>query len=151
MRGPTIIVAASSQPLRCRAAWPRPRSMSPPRRSGSQRKAVDLATTSQSEADEKRGREMRQREERLGKLQREFDKLQTQVLAMATAAPASSTSAIMRADRTICRRHPVEAALTLGRGAAQPVVDRRADAVIRHGSDRDRAVRPRPPPRAGSA
>ena len=31
-------------------------------------KAVDLATTSQSEADEKRGREIRKREERLAKL-----------------------------------------------------------------------------------
>ena len=37
-------------------------------------KGVDLATTSQSEADEKRGRELRKREERLGKLQREYDK-----------------------------------------------------------------------------
>ena len=37
-------------------------------------KAVDLATTSQSEADEKRGREIRKREERLGQLQRERDK-----------------------------------------------------------------------------
>jgi len=35
-------------------------------------KAVDLATTSQSEADEKRGREMRRREERLGKLERQY-------------------------------------------------------------------------------
>jgi hypothetical protein len=43
-------------------------------------KGVDLATTSQSEADQKRGREIRQREERLGKLQREFDKLQGQCL-----------------------------------------------------------------------
>lgn len=34
-------------------------------------KAVDLATTSQSEADEKRGRELRKREERLGKLERQ--------------------------------------------------------------------------------
>ncbi len=34
--------------------------------------AVDLATTSQSEADEARGREIRQREERLGRLQREY-------------------------------------------------------------------------------
>jgi len=33
-------------------------------------KAVDLATTSQSEADEKRGRALRKREERLGKLER---------------------------------------------------------------------------------
>ena len=37
-------------------------------------KGVDLATTSQSEADEKRGRELRQREERLGKLERAYDK-----------------------------------------------------------------------------
>lgn len=34
-------------------------------------KAVDMATTSQSEADQKRGRELRKREERYGKLQRE--------------------------------------------------------------------------------
>ena len=33
-------------------------------------KAVDLATTSQSEADEKRGREIRKREERVAKLDR---------------------------------------------------------------------------------
>ena len=39
-------------------------------------KAVDMATTSQSEADEKRGREIRKREERLGKLQREREKLE---------------------------------------------------------------------------
>lgn len=35
-------------------------------------KAVDMATTSQSEADEKRGRELRKREERLGKLDRRY-------------------------------------------------------------------------------
>jgi len=35
---------------------------------------VDMATTSQSEADQKRGREIRQREERLGKLERDYDK-----------------------------------------------------------------------------
>ena len=35
-------------------------------------KAVDLATTSQSEADENRGRELRKREERLGKLERTY-------------------------------------------------------------------------------
>ncbi|MGN6499566.1 MAG: hypothetical protein ACTHKM_05400 [Tsuneonella sp.] len=39
-------------------------------------KGVDLATTSQSEADQKRGREIRKREERLGQLQRERDKLE---------------------------------------------------------------------------
>lgn len=36
---------------------------------------VDAATTSQSEADEKRGREIRKREERLGKLEREYREL----------------------------------------------------------------------------
>jgi hypothetical protein len=35
---------------------------------------VDMATTSQSEADQKRGREIRQREERLGRLQRDYEK-----------------------------------------------------------------------------
>lgn len=35
-------------------------------------KAVDMATTSQSEADERRGRELRQREERIGKLERQY-------------------------------------------------------------------------------
>jgi outer membrane murein-binding lipoprotein Lpp len=37
-------------------------------------KGVDLATTSQSEADENRGREIRKREERLGKLERDLEK-----------------------------------------------------------------------------
>lgn len=41
-------------------------------------KAVDLATTSQSEADEARGREIRKREERLGKLEREYREKQQQ-------------------------------------------------------------------------
>lgn len=35
---------------------------------------VDAATESQSEADEKRGREIRKREEQLGKLERDYDK-----------------------------------------------------------------------------
>lgn len=37
-------------------------------------KGVDVATTSQSEADEKRGRDIRKREERLGALERDYDK-----------------------------------------------------------------------------
>ncbi len=37
-------------------------------------RAVDLATTSQSEADQNRGREIRQREEQLGKLERDYRK-----------------------------------------------------------------------------
>lgn len=36
--------------------------------------AVDMATTSQSERDEKRGREIRQREEELAKLERRYNK-----------------------------------------------------------------------------
>jgi hypothetical protein len=35
-------------------------------------KGVDVMTTSQSEADEKRGRDLRRREERLGRLEREY-------------------------------------------------------------------------------
>lgn len=34
---------------------------------------VDMMTTSQSEADEKRGRDLRRREERLGRLERQYD------------------------------------------------------------------------------
>jgi predicted Holliday junction resolvase-like endonuclease len=37
-------------------------------------KGVDIATTSQSEADEKRGREIRRREQRLAKLERDYEK-----------------------------------------------------------------------------
>jgi len=37
-------------------------------------KAWDMATTSQSEADEKRGRQVRKQEERLGKLDRQYPK-----------------------------------------------------------------------------
>lgn len=36
-------------------------------------KGVDLATTSQSEADQQRGREIRQREQRLGRLQNRYE------------------------------------------------------------------------------
>lgn len=36
-------------------------------------KAVDLATTSQSEADENRGREIRRREDQLGRLERQYE------------------------------------------------------------------------------
>lgn len=35
---------------------------------------IDVATTSQSEKDQKRGREMRHREERMGSLGRDYDK-----------------------------------------------------------------------------
>lgn len=48
--------------------------------------AADWATTSQSEADEKRGRELRKREERVGKLQRSYDKHRRQCEDGDTAA-----------------------------------------------------------------
>lgn len=41
-------------------------------------KTADVLTTSQSESDEKRGREMRKREEALGKLSRQRDKAREQ-------------------------------------------------------------------------
>ena len=37
-------------------------------------RGVDIATTSQAEADQKRGREIRRREERLGELQRDYER-----------------------------------------------------------------------------
>ena len=52
-------------------------------------KAVDLATTSQAEADQKRGREIREREEQIGKLQRERDKYE---------------KACLKGDRQACDR-----------------------------------------------
>jgi hypothetical protein len=36
-------------------------------------RAADMATTSQSESDENRGRELRRREERLGRLHRQYE------------------------------------------------------------------------------
>lgn len=36
-------------------------------------KGFDMATTSQSESDEKRGRDLRRREERLGQLERQYN------------------------------------------------------------------------------
>jgi hypothetical protein len=39
-------------------------------------KTADILTTSQSESDEKRGREMRKHEEKLGKLSRQLKKAQ---------------------------------------------------------------------------
>ncbi len=54
-------------------------------------KGVDLATTSQSEADRNRGRELRKREEKLGKLEREY---------------AKQTKACVNGDERGCRAAP---------------------------------------------
>jgi hypothetical protein len=72
MRGPSLVLLAA-MPLAlsgCLAKTALDIATAPVRVAS---KAVDLATTSQAEADQKRGREIRQREERLGKLQRERD------------------------------------------------------------------------------
>jgi hypothetical protein len=43
-------------------------------------KGIDMMTTSQSEADQKRGRDLRHREERLGRLQRQYDRHSAQCM-----------------------------------------------------------------------
>jgi len=58
-------------------------------------KTVDLATTSQSEADENRGRELRKREERLGKLEREWRDLDEECAA-GEASACSERDAVAR-------------------------------------------------------
>jgi hypothetical protein len=70
-------------------------------------KAVDLATTSQSEADEKRGREVRKREERLGQLQRERDKSDKACLAGDRRA-CDRSSALNAEIQLLLPRVPVE-------------------------------------------
>lgn len=43
-------------------------------------RGVDMMTTSQSEADEKRGRNMRRREQRLGQLERDYSRHRAQCM-----------------------------------------------------------------------
>ena len=61
-------------------------------------KGVDLATTSQSEADEKRGRELRKREERLGMLQRQYPKQLQECEAGDEAKCAEARAAYVEID-----------------------------------------------------
>ena len=88
MRGPSLVLLAiaSFSVSGCLAKTAFDVATAPVRAAS---KAVDLATTSQSEADEKRGREIRKREERLGQLQRERDK---------------SDKACLNGDRRACDR-----------------------------------------------
>ena len=51
-------------------------------------KGVDLATTSQSEADQKRGRELRKAEEAAGKRQREWQKACTRAESRGEPCPS---------------------------------------------------------------
>lgn len=73
-------------------------------------KAVDMATTSQSEADEKRGRELRKREERLGQLQRQRDKLERQCVAERNHRACDDLSAINAEIQVLLPQVPVEPA-----------------------------------------
>jgi hypothetical protein len=66
-------------------------------------KGVDAVTTSQSEADEKRGRALRQREERLGKLSRQRDKLAAQCADGSDSACAEREQVEAEIDREMAR------------------------------------------------
>jgi len=55
-------------------------------------KGVDVATTSQSEADEKRGRELRKAEEKAGRETREAEKRCREMESRGEACPAPATS-----------------------------------------------------------
>ncbi|MBU2588106.1 MAG: hypothetical protein KJ872_08345 [Alphaproteobacteria bacterium] len=68
---------------------------------------VDAATTSQSEADEKRGREIRKREERLGALERDYDR-QMERCGDGDDAACDKAQAIRAEMNALMRGVPVE-------------------------------------------
>lgn len=68
---------------------------------------VDAATESQSEADEKRGREIRKREERLGQLERDYDKAMERC-GDGDDAACDKAQAIRAEQRALLERVPVE-------------------------------------------
>lgn len=68
---------------------------------------VDAVTTSQSEADEKRGREIRKREERLGELERDLNK-QMERCADGNDAACDKAQAIRAEMKAILPGVPVE-------------------------------------------
>jgi hypothetical protein len=70
-------------------------------------KAVDMATTSQAEADENRGRELRRREERLGKLEREHRK-QSDACAQGDAGACRKRDAAYAEIQELLPTVPVE-------------------------------------------
>lgn len=71
-------------------------------------RAVDLATTSQAEADQKRGREIRQREQRLGTLQRDYEK-QTKNCAAGDSRACEKAHATYSEMQLLIPGIPVEA------------------------------------------
>ena len=68
---------------------------------------VDAATTSQSEADEKRGREIRKREERIGQLERDYDKAM-QRCGDGDDAACERAQAIRAEQKALMQTVPVE-------------------------------------------
>ncbi|MEI6640682.1 MAG: hypothetical protein WCL10_01505 [Novosphingobium sp.] len=67
-------------------------------------KAIDMATTSQSEADENRGRAMRKRDERIAKLQRRYNRRieacnRGETAACSEASEISGEVSALRAQR----------------------------------------------------
>lgn len=68
---------------------------------------VDAATTSQSEADEKRGREIRKREQRIGELDREYDKAM-QRCGDGDDAACERAQAIRAEQKALMQTVPVE-------------------------------------------
>ena len=62
-------------------------------------KTVDLATTSQSEADEKRGRDVRRQEERIGRLDRDYERHSRQCAAGSERACAQADAEHAELDR----------------------------------------------------
>ncbi len=68
---------------------------------------VDAVTTSQSEADEKRGREIRKREERLGALERDYDR-QMERCGDGDDAACDKAQAIRAEMNALMRGVPVE-------------------------------------------
>lgn len=68
---------------------------------------VDAATTSQSEADEKRGREIRKREERLGALERDYNR-QMERCGDGDDAACDKAQAIRAEMNVLMRSVPVE-------------------------------------------
>ena len=74
-------------------------------------KAADLATTSQSEADEKRGREIRKREEELGKLDPALRQRAERNAAKVTGARAMMPVTLMqrcRFCRAVCQSNRIK-------------------------------------------
>ena len=103
-------------------------------------KAVDWTTTSQSESDEKRGRQLRKQEEERGKL----DGNTRSTCANAGQArnpPAPRPATIIPISRRLAREHTSPAEFVLRGRAAEAIVDGRSDVAVGNRGDGDADVR----------